>query len=202
MSQQPMEAPTRDSRPRGLARWSPRRLFALLRARVALRSCERGRRIYAFGRVIVSNQGRIRIGSRCYFVAGVFPAEVRCLKGARLDLGDDTGLGQGASIEVHERVTIGQRTLVASMVRICDRGPGGVAPVTIGDDVWLAHGVIVEPGVTIGNGSVVAAGSVVTRDVPSAHLASGNPARVVPLGLAVRAHPSASSASSRQIEAS
>ena len=49
-------------------------------------------------------------------------------------------------------------------------------PITIGEDCWLGGGVIVCPGVTIGNRCVVAAGSVVTRDVPDDCLVAGNPA--------------------------
>jgi maltose O-acetyltransferase len=71
--------------------------------------------------------------------------------------------------------------MFGSMVRIRDAGEGGVAAVLIGDDVWLAHGAIVEPGVTIGAGSVVSAGSVVRSDVPPRSLAVGNPAVCVPL---------------------
>ena len=52
-------------------------------------------------------------------------------------------------------------------------------PITIGRDVWIGGGAIVLPGVTIGDGAVVGAGSVVTRDVPPASVAVGNPARVV-----------------------
>ncbi|MGW1071889.1 sugar O-acetyltransferase [Streptomyces sp. NPDC002537] len=52
-------------------------------------------------------------------------------------------------------------------------------PVTIGDNVWLGGGVIVCPGVTIGADTVVGAGAVVTKDLPSGVLAVGNPARVV-----------------------
>lgn len=52
-------------------------------------------------------------------------------------------------------------------------------PITIEDNVWLGGGVIVCPGVTIGENSVVGAGAVVTRDVPANSLAVGNPARVV-----------------------
>jgi maltose O-acetyltransferase len=141
--------------------------------------------VHAFGRVIVENLGDILIGDRSYFVSGILPAELRCHPGATLELGEDSGIGQGVSIEAHAAVRIGRRTMLGSMVRICDLGPAGVAPVAIGDDVWLAHGVIVEPGVSIGDGSVVSAGSVVERDVPRGHLASGNPARSVPLKLAV-----------------
>jgi maltose O-acetyltransferase len=52
------------------------------------------------------------------------------------------------------------------------------SPITIGDDVWLGGGVVVCPGVTIGDATVVGAGSVVTRDLPSGVVAFGNPARV------------------------
>ncbi len=52
-------------------------------------------------------------------------------------------------------------------------------PITIGDNVWLAGGVIVGPGVTIGENTVVGAGSVVTRNLPAGVLAAGSPARVI-----------------------
>ncbi len=51
-------------------------------------------------------------------------------------------------------------------------------PITIGYDVWLGGGVIVCPGVSIGDDSVIGAGSVVTRDVPAGVVAVGNPAKV------------------------
>ncbi|MFC3961839.1 CatB-related O-acetyltransferase [Nocardia jiangsuensis] len=49
----------------------------------------------------------------------------------------------------------------------------------LGNDVWLGYGVTVMPGVRIGNGAIVAAGSVVTRDIPDYAVAGGNPARVL-----------------------
>lgn len=52
-------------------------------------------------------------------------------------------------------------------------------PITIGNNVWLGGGVIVCPGVTIGDDSVIGAGAIVTRDIPPGVLAVGNPARVV-----------------------
>ena len=51
-------------------------------------------------------------------------------------------------------------------------------PITIGEDTWLGGGVIVCPGVTIGKRCIIAAGSVVTRDIPDDSLAAGNPAVV------------------------
>jgi maltose O-acetyltransferase len=52
-------------------------------------------------------------------------------------------------------------------------------PIAIEDDAWIGGGAIVLPGVTIGRASVVGAGSVVTRDVPAAVVAAGNPCRVI-----------------------
>jgi maltose O-acetyltransferase len=52
-------------------------------------------------------------------------------------------------------------------------------PVTIGSDVWVGGGAIICPGVTIGSRTIIGAGSVVTRDVPDAVFAAGNPCRVI-----------------------
>ncbi|WP_370012504.1 sugar O-acetyltransferase [Nocardia cyriacigeorgica] len=53
------------------------------------------------------------------------------------------------------------------------------APIAIGNNVWFGGGVIVCPGVTVGDDTVVGAGSVVTRDLPGRVFAAGNPARVI-----------------------
>jgi len=55
----------------------------------------------------------------------------------------------------------------------------GARSIVIGDNVWLGGGVIVCPGVTIGENSVIGAGAVVTRDIPANVVAVGNPARVI-----------------------
>ena len=52
-------------------------------------------------------------------------------------------------------------------------------PITVGDDCWLGGGVIVCPGVAIGDRSVIGAGAVVTRDIPADSVAVGNPACVI-----------------------
>ncbi|WP_022978080.1 sugar O-acetyltransferase [Nevskia ramosa] len=52
-------------------------------------------------------------------------------------------------------------------------------PITIGSDVWVGGGAVICPGVTIGDRSVIGAGSVVTRDIPADVFAAGNPARIV-----------------------
>ena len=52
-------------------------------------------------------------------------------------------------------------------------------PITIEDDVWLGSGVHIMPGVTIGRGCVIGAGSIVTKDIPPYSLAVGNPCHII-----------------------
>jgi len=52
-------------------------------------------------------------------------------------------------------------------------------PITIGNNVWIGAQCVILPGVTIGDNSVIAAGSVVNRDIPSGVLAAGNPCKVI-----------------------
>ena len=60
-----------------------------------------------------------------------------------------------------------------------DSGLEFARPITVGNDVWIGGNVVVLPGVTIGEGCVIGAGSVVTRDIPAACLAFGNPCRII-----------------------
>lgn len=89
-------------------------------------------------------------------------------------------------------ITIGARTLIGPncsffaathpldpFLRNGIKGPELGAPITIGEDCWFGGNVIVCPGVTIGRGCTIGAGSVVTKDVPEFHVAAGNPARII-----------------------
>jgi len=58
-------------------------------------------------------------------------------------------------------------------------GPEYGKPVTIGDDVWIGGRAVLNPGVTVGDGSVIASGAVVTGDVPADVAVGGNPAEVL-----------------------
>lgn len=59
------------------------------------------------------------------------------------------------------------------------QGPEMTKAITIGNDVWVAGGAIILPGVTIGDGCTIGAGSVVTRNVESYTVVAGNPAKVI-----------------------
>ncbi len=92
------------------------------------------------------------------------------LDGARVTIGADVQIGPGVQLltAVHPLDPVERR-----------RGTETAKPVTIGDGAWLAAGVIVCPGVSIGDDVVVGAGSVVTKDLPARHLCLGNPCRVI-----------------------
>jgi virginiamycin A acetyltransferase len=62
---------------------------------------------------------------------------------------------------------------------LIERGPDGKGETRIGNDVWLGRGALIMPGVSIGDGSIVGAGSVVASDVAPYHIVAGNPARVI-----------------------
>ena len=153
------------------------RAVHLARAHLLFRRCQLEEAVSAAGRVRVRAQGVIRLRQGVSFAGGMLATELISHPGAALEVGEDTFVNYGVSLEAHDTVRIGRRCLLASFVRIADRDAQRSGPVIIEDDVWLAHGVIVEPGVTIGAGSVVSAGSVVTEDVPGGCLASGNPAK-------------------------
>jgi len=112
-------------------------------------------------KTVISGWGRIRVGDRVF---------VNC----------------GTVIISVEEVVIGDDVAFANEVYVMDSNSHGVegrphvqAPVRIGDGTWLGNRAMVLPGVTIGKRVVVAAGAVVTRDVPDDTMVAGNPAQVV-----------------------
>lgn len=90
----------------------------------------------------------------------------------------------GAKVIFGQYVFIGPNCVFATAGHPLDseqrnRGLEFARPITVGDNVWFGAGVLVLPGVTIGSNSVIAAGSVVNRDIPSGVIAAGNPCRVL-----------------------
>lgn len=112
--------------------------------------------------------------------------------GAVLEIGDNFGMTGGALVAA-ERITIGNNVAVGANSTISDtdfhpldpemrRQPlqaAQTAPIRIEDDVFIGMNCLILKGVTIGKSSVIGAGSVVTRSVPSRVIVAGNPAKVV-----------------------
>jgi acetyltransferase-like isoleucine patch superfamily enzyme/acyl carrier protein len=156
-------------------------LDAFARARVMLRGIRRGERIRCYGRVLVEGRSGIEIGERAVFLKGMLPTELRCAEGAELVIGPKTMFNYGVSIVSQRSIRIGARCRFGSLVQIRDDDGRRTHPIVIGNDVWVAHGAMLEPGAVVGDGSVVAAGAVLSTVVPPGMLAFGNPARTFPL---------------------
>ncbi|WP_050982131.1 sugar O-acetyltransferase [Mucilaginibacter paludis] len=114
-----------------------------------------------------------------------------CDYGFNISVGKDFYMNFDGVILDVAAVTIGDNVMCGPKVQILaathsidptERNFSGTElgkPVTIGHRVWLGAGVIICPGVTIGDEAVIGAGSVVTRDIPSRVFAAGNPCRVI-----------------------
>jgi len=112
-----------------------------------------------------------------------------CDYGSNIDLGQRVFFNFNCVVLDVCRVSIGDYTLIGPAVQIYTplhpldaelrRTQEFGKPVEIGSDVWIGGGALILPGVRIGTRSVVGAGSVVTRDIPEAVLAAGNPCRVI-----------------------
>jgi acetyltransferase-like isoleucine patch superfamily enzyme len=146
-------------------------------------------RLPAMGRVDLELGSRVRLSARTTF-NGARNAPRR----ARIVIGDDTYVGHRCVFMSGHEIRVGRHVLIASNALICS-DPGhpvdavarrteaapaeSLGRIEIGDDVWLAYNVTVVGNVRIGEGSIVAANSVVVRDVPPWSLVAGNPARVI-----------------------
>lgn len=111
--------------------------------------------------------------------------------GPEVSIGDRSGIG--INCEMYGPVSIGNDVMMGPEVVVytsghkfditdismMDQGFTEIKPVTIGNDVWIGRRVIIMPGVTIGDGCVIGAGAVVTKDIPPYSVAGGVPAKVI-----------------------
>jgi acetyltransferase-like isoleucine patch superfamily enzyme len=146
----------------------------------------------------VRNGGCIELGSSC--IVDSSWARPVCLdvgKGALLKIGSNAYLNEGVHIVCNVGISIGDRCLIASDVVILDDDghpvdwrqrhdfwPDGPdtrlgSRIVIEDNVWIGTRAIVLKGVTVGEGSVVGAGAVVTRSVPPRTVVAGSPATII-----------------------
>ena len=122
---------------------------------------EAGENLKVFGRVRIDMPQKIYIGDDCTLNEGV------------LIVGrDDVRIGNGVTLSAYVVVT--SASMESGQVRRHSQ-----APVTIGDNVWVAANATILPGVKIGEGAVIAAGAVVTEDIPANVMAAGITARVI-----------------------
>jgi len=144
-------------------------------------------------RLIIGDQVTLNSKNHGYHLSIHSPVKLMAdREGAEIIIGDQTRI-HGSCIHAYDRITIGKRCLIAANCQIFDGNghdlsfpdvenrihtKGSSKPIVIEDDVWLGAGVMVLPGVTIGRGSVIAAGSIVTNSIPPLSIAAGNPASI------------------------
>ena len=114
----------------------------------------------------------------------------RCDYGYNIRVGENFYANMGCTILDEALVTFGDNVLLAPNVSIYTAGHAvNVAqrvagweyayPVTVGHNVWIGGNVVILPGVSIGDNSIIGGGSVVTKDIPDNAIAVGNPCRVI-----------------------
>ncbi|GAA3975329.1 DapH/DapD/GlmU-related protein [Mucilaginibacter dorajii] len=134
-----------------------------------------------------SKPGNIQIGAGAELSRGV----ILKAYGGNINIGKNVFLGEYVTIYGHGGVEIGENTLIAMHTCIVSSNhtipsqgtlirsqPDILLPVKIGSDVWIGAGAKILGDVTIGNGCVIGAGSVVTKSLPPYSIAVGAPARI------------------------
>ncbi|MGY4721335.1 sugar O-acetyltransferase [Naumannella huperziae] len=124
-------------------------------------------------------------------VGAVVLPRFRCSYGSHTRIGPNAFVNEDAIFMDDAPITIGADARIGPRAQLLtalhpmndhERRRAGwerPEPITVGENAWLGGGVIICPGVTIGRDAVIGAGSVVTRDVPAATFAAGNPARAI-----------------------
>ncbi len=174
-------------------RWYERNSLPWRRARIHLHMLRRQAfiRFPIQGNVLEAlDDGRLEIGPHALLEPGCW---LTLADGAGLEIGGGSFLNMGCMVAVHDRVTIGEHTMLANNCFVSDadhrfddpdlpitwQGFMSKGPTSIGSNCWLGANCVVTSGVTVGDRCVVGANSVVTRDLPGGVVAVGAPARVV-----------------------
>lgn len=160
----------------------------LLNAAWRLRKCKKGKMVTVRGNLLVQARGKITIGNHSRIWSHVGKTQISAGPRAVIEIGTNTFVNTGTIITARTKISIGNNCQIANQVIIMDNDFHGVddretsgvkETITIEDDVWVATRAIVLKGVTIGKGSVVAAGAVVTKDVAPYTLVGGVPAKFI-----------------------
>lgn len=136
--------------------------------------------------IFESEEGRISIGNHCFIGGSIF------ISHSAIEIGNNVTIAWGGTIYDHDSHSLNyldRRKDIddelddirngRNFIKSKDWTKVNSKPIHICDDAWIGMNVIVLKGVTIGQGAIVGAGSVVTKDVPEWTMVAGNPARIV-----------------------
>lgn len=146
------------------------------------------------GKIIIGNNVSLKSNRKSYHLNMYAPVKLMADKpDAIIEIGDHTRIN-GSCIHAFRRISIGRNCLIAANCQIFDGNGhdlsfqdvenrinsfGEVKEIIIEDNVWIGANSIILPGVQIGSGTIIGAGSVVTKNIPPMSVACGNPAKIV-----------------------
>lgn len=135
---------------------------------------------------------QVALGDGCTLEPGViFKFDAICVPGPNIVFGAHCFIGAGCEFNIRRGLRVGAHSLLAAGSRFIDHDhditpgklighePGPESPIVLGESVWVGANAVVLKGVNIGDGAVIAAGAVVTHDVPAQEIWAGVPARKI-----------------------
>lgn len=150
--------------------------------------------IHSAAKVLIGNCVTLNSSNDGYHINMHSPVKLMAdRENAVITIGDNSRI-HGTCIHAYNSISIGKNCLIAANCQIFDSNGHEVSfedvsnrintestgkPIVIEDNVWIGANTIILPGVRIGNGSIISAGSIVKNDIPPMVIGSGNPAKVV-----------------------
>ncbi len=162
-------------------------MFSLLLSKFYLRNVNTGSMVMCRKKPSLLIEGNLQIGGGTKIWSKVYRTRLAVFKGAELNIGSDSFIN-GARIAAKTKISIGNNVHIAPEVVIMDsdfhdksnlNAEGKSSQIIIHNKVWIATRSIILKGVEIGEGAVIAAGSVVTKDVKPYTLVGGVPAKFI-----------------------
>jgi acetyltransferase-like isoleucine patch superfamily enzyme len=145
-----------------------------------------------FPKLFVTWPHQVKFGDNCRLEHGIyFHYDGIYSKGPSICIGENVFIGNNSEFNISEKITVGNNCLIAAGCRFIDHNHGiekgtliraQLAPkqeIILENDVWLGCNVVILKGVCIGEGAVVAAGSVVSKNIPSYEIWGGVPAKFI-----------------------
>jgi acetyltransferase-like isoleucine patch superfamily enzyme len=140
------------------------------------------------GKVHIVGTGNIKLGKHVRLGK---ETEFETMEEGIIEIGNDVRINRGCLLASHSNISIGDYSMLGEYVSIRDANHGmkygqpmrfqehNSDPIVIGKDVWIGRGACILPGVTIEEGAVIGANSVVNRNVPAYSIAAGVPCKII-----------------------